>query len=446
MREQQSPQIAALYLQVVARHVLPAEPAPTNLSSSGASIRAPPSLPRRTDEPCRHSEILQAVGYAAAKCSPRSAISESGILPALARLIPSPPHTLCSAQVELMQCALLAGQYRYVRRLVLGDDVWPRPTGGTGIQQVLRYFYYRGMIHLALDEWSLAIRCFWTCVTVPSEVVSAITICAWKKLVLCRCLMLPVGATTAKGMQTSSFGSTSSGQVQKEMVPEILSPPSAASTQVARFFSIGISTKTPTMSSMPMATEGNNSNSASQGPMGQSAIVNYGVRPYSELVTAFWNGDRATFATVKRDNESIWTDDGNLGMIHRLEKDLLNRHVYHLSRIYSVIPLAQLSEELQLPVEDVRVLLLKMSYGGMTVDIDAEGWVEFPNEDRLRGEEGAGNLVESMGEIMTLANQIRRLDVAIATTPRYQHLTRKEKGDSSSSGRASGGPRGVAEL
>mmetsp|Transcript_14009 Transcript_14009/g.15389 ORF Transcript_14009/g.15389 Transcript_14009/m.15389 type:complete len:300 (+) Transcript_14009:2-901(+) len=299
---------------------------------------------------------------------------------------------------------------------------------------------------MGLDEWSLAIRCFWTCVTVPSEVVSAITICAWKKLVLCRCLLLPVGATTVKGMDTSSSGSSSSGQVQKEMVPEILSPPSAASTQVARFFSIGISTKTSTTSSMPMATESNNANSASQASMGQSAIANYGVRSYSELVTAFWNGDRATFDTVKRENERIWTDDGNLGMVHRLEKDLLNRHVYHLSRIYSVIPLAQLSEELQLPVEDVRVLLLKLSHGGMTVDIDAEGWVEFPHEDCLRGEEGAANLVESMGEIMTLANQIRRLDVAIATTPHYQHLTRKEKGDSSSSGRASGGPRGVAEL
>mmetsp|Transcript_2477 Transcript_2477/g.3474 ORF Transcript_2477/g.3474 Transcript_2477/m.3474 type:complete len:500 (-) Transcript_2477:30-1529(-) len=441
MCEQQCPQIAALYLQVVARHLVPpAEQVANNPSTGGTSNRGLSSLPQRNDE---RVEILQAVGYAAAKCSPRSAISQSGILLVLARLIPSPPYSLCSAQVELMQCALLAGQYRYARRLVWGNDVWPRPTGSTGIQQVLRYFYYRGMIHMGLDEWSLAIRCFWTCVTVPSEVLSTIAICAWKKLILCRCLLLPVGTTTAKGFQMSS-SSVGGAQAEKEMISDILLLPWAASTQVARFFSVGISTKTPTTSPMTMTSDCNDN---SNGAVSQAGALNDGICPYAELVSAVWNCDRATFDTVKQNHESVWTKDGNLGMVYRLEKDLLNRRVYHLSRIYSVIPLTQLSEELQLPTEDIRVLLLKLSHGGMTVDIDAEkGWVEFPDEDRLRGEAGAGNLVENMGEIMTLANQIRRLDIAIAATPRYQHLTQKEKGDPSSSSRAASGPRGVAGL
>ena len=45
---------------------------------------------------------------------------------------------------------------------------------------------------------NLAVRCFRTCLCIPSEVVSAIAVAAWKKLVLIQCLLqtdLPVDKT-----------------------------------------------------------------------------------------------------------------------------------------------------------------------------------------------------------------------------------------------------------
>jgi hypothetical protein len=83
-------------------------------------------------------------------------------------------RSISALSVEFMQCALLAGQYRYAARVV-GDD-WPLPGKGMSAELVLRYFYLRGLLHIGSGNLKLAVRCFWTVLSVPCECVSAIAV------------------------------------------------------------------------------------------------------------------------------------------------------------------------------------------------------------------------------------------------------------------------------
>jgi len=238
-------------------------------------------------------------------------------------------------------------------------------------------------------------------------------------MVLCQCLLEPV---TQNKPQPSAKGKPTPTHVQ---LPSILNLPSAASAPVVRFFTMASTSKKAADSSTGSSSE-------------QERRSQCGIREYFDLVTAFCQGDRGKYLDVKQNNATLWTADGNTGIVNRVETDLQHRQVYQLSRIYSVVPLSQLSLELQLPAEQVQALLLQISAKGMAINVEADGMVSFPSNEIPEHDEMEHNLEQ----IITLADKIRQLDVAIATTPRYQHLTRREKTD----GGRSTGPRGVAEL
>jgi hypothetical protein len=133
-------------------------------------------------------------------------IAESGILPVLRRFIivhPTNSSTsnhankntmsalLSPIHVEFLQACIYAGHYRYAQRSLCHRYNWPRPTTTAGVtvtvQHVLRYYYLRGIVHLACRQYLLARRCFWICCCIPGELCSAISIAAWKKMVLVTC-------------------------------------------------------------------------------------------------------------------------------------------------------------------------------------------------------------------------------------------------------------------
>lgn len=274
------------------------------------------------------------------------------------------------------------------------------------------------MIHIGCNEWHLAIRSFWTCVTIPSDVISAITIAAWKKMVLCQCLLAPV---TENKPQVSGGKPTPT----QTKAPSILNLPGAASAPVVRFLTMASTSKKAADSSAGSSSE-------------QQHQSQCGIREYFELVNAFCQGDRRKYVEVKVRNAALWQADGNTGIVNRVQTDLQHRQVYQLSRIYSVMPLSQLSSELQLTTEQVQALLVQLSAKGMDIHVETDGMVSFPSNEIPEHDEMDHNLEH----IMALADKIRQLDVAIATTPRYQNLTRRDKAD----GARSAGPRGVADL
>lgn len=124
-------------------------------------------------------------------------ISQSGVIPVLASLLPVTTTTpgaapiqcpsLTTIHVELLQTCIYAQQYDYVNQLFC--NLWPLPTSDAcHVHTVFRYYYLRGIVHMYCNEIQQAMRCYETCVCIPSEdVVSAIALAAFKKLILLQC-------------------------------------------------------------------------------------------------------------------------------------------------------------------------------------------------------------------------------------------------------------------
>lgn len=218
------------------------------------------------------------------------------------------PASLTPAHVEFLQCSILAAQYRYARRMV--NSEWPRPIPGCDTVQTLRYYYLRGLLHMGCEEWQWAVRSFWTCLSVPFEGISAVMIAAWKKMVLCQCLL---------GCPTNL--------------------PPAVSNAMTRFLT---------------TREGDNQN----------------VAAYRDLAKAFQGNNQVQFMALQQTHATVWQTDGTNGMVERLATEVLHRRVRHLASVYSVISLEQLANELQVPVESLPLLISQVN--GLAVKMEAE--------------------------------------------------------------------------
>ena len=140
------------------------------------------------------------IGASVSKVEPRTKIAATGILAALDRLQnlnSGDENIINQAKIEFLNACLLADMHTVVEQQLLASPGWPLPhpqrSPGVTVQHVLRYYYLRGVVHTHCRNWRLAVRCFWTCLSVPSSegqnVVSAIAVAAWKKLVLVQCIL-----------------------------------------------------------------------------------------------------------------------------------------------------------------------------------------------------------------------------------------------------------------
>jgi hypothetical protein len=225
---------------------------------------------------------------------------------------------------------------------------------------------------MGCEDWKWAVRSFWTCLSIPSDGISAIVIVAWKKLVLCQCLL-----------------------------SRPTSLPPAASPAITRFFT---------------TKEGES----------------YNILIYRDLIKAFQANDRAGFLALEHEHAAVWEADRNTGIVQRLATEVIHRYVRHLASVYSVISLQQLGDELQIPPNDMPLLLSQVD--GLVASLDADGMCS------LELAESEVISTEGLTEMMALAERIRALDKSISTSTRYQNTK-------DSSARAPfAGPLGVAEL
>lgn len=111
---------------------------------------------------------------------------------------------------------------------------------GVATETYLRYFYYLGMIRVGCDDLEGAVAAFSVCLTVPSHTVSAITIAARKKMLLCRCLLSdPIGPSDLAAASAYSDGDDkeTAKRVRSTTRARLLSIHAAASPAVERFLS-----------------------------------------------------------------------------------------------------------------------------------------------------------------------------------------------------------------
>lgn len=425
------------------------------------------------------------MGVAASQCQPRSHIEQSGILPVLASLVPRSTTSdvtnlslepLTHVHVELLQTCLYAQQYGFAEECVRGS--WPKPTAGTTVKQVLRYYYLRGCIHINLRHWNWAIRCLGTCLVVPSDVVSAIAIAAWKKYVLVQCLHL--GPPAPSDSTTSSSSSSSSQSLSQHKSPLQLSkavPPCLTrflkSTETVGTSTTGSSAASAASSAMaesegpenppyPQNPEDHHADTAmhmvesAEGDEAESQretqpkradqYKNLGVQHYTELVHAFEKRDRPTFDAIVQQHQTLFVSDGNMGLVQQCSVELTRQEVYYLSRIYAVVPLHRLATSLHLSNDNVRTLLRQLQKDlDWPIEIQNDtDMVVFPNVPASRPKDRNEDSV-SLEQLGELTRMIQKLDIAISCHPKYP--TRKDETSvAADAGKLFAGPLGVEDV
>jgi hypothetical protein len=276
---------------------------------------------------------------------------------------------------------------------------------------------------MACGSKRLAVRCFWTCLSVPGDAVSAIQIAAWKKMVLVQCLRLAEQGYVSDPFDPLAFPKTVSERLNRLInLALCMQPPSAASEPEENPEIVHmVEATTPIGDDDHDAVEAEGIR-AEKFDEKKNQAVNMSI--YGYLAKDFVNVDRAAFARLVDENKTVFVEDGNLGMVQQCQQALIRRHVYQLSSIYSVIPLQQLAGMLQVEVDAARCLLLQLAVDhAWEIDIqetDAGTAIvtlpPFPNT----------NVDESTADMMQLAFMVRELDVTVAASSKFISLVRKE--------------------
>lgn len=375
-----------------------------------------------------------------------------------------------------------------------------------GVALVLRYYYLSGVVQVGCKNWCLAIRNFWTTLSVPTEddVVSTFHVAAYKKMILAQCLLSaqqsPCFSENEMTMVRSSSSTSSSSTITLPAScssSEPLSTPKAAPPGLARLLK-----SATTMDTMKSQRQGQQQRHeepedhqdgvthmvegefAEQGqqPLLQQHVPEFshqqhsttphhglgttqsptradhasGVRVYMDLVRTFLKGDQTCFSKLAESNAELIGSDGNTEIVHQTLSAIMKRKVFELSRIYKVCTLGHLATELELSdLKQLQTLLVQLSEEhGWGIEITAgndttgnDALVRLPKLTPLHCMTSSRQKMDDLldiSELMQLTEMVQKLDVAVSISPKYQSYLRKENSGSNSASENKG-PRGVED-
>lgn len=463
-------------------------------------------------------EIIQAAGCAATRCCHRSAVSESGIIPVLARLaIPAeeassltldpdldephdrPPgdessaaaatvtlsslasvnvrHVLTAAHTELLQACITAGHYAYACRVTDQYPVYATKSGMSR-EQFLRYFYLLGVVRLNMGRYREAVHALEVCVTTPCQVISAITVAAFKKLLLLHCFLLVededchfetngdaqtgpetvISASTESPYMTAftAAHSAPSGKKRNQrqadrkssMAQSVYKLPKTTPTVVHKFLD-GAAEPMPLDLASSNAPPGDAISTDNTSTTVNTKTYHYsGVSYYYTLVEHFYQDDDLRYDQHTNDMADLLQQDGNYGIARQVGNELTtSKKILLLSRLYDAIPLPKLAKKLGLESsEEAERHVMRCQRGQID---EEEGVVYFDNNDDDHHQQQAitKGLTTRITDCIELAERIKKMDIALSTSPKYcLTLQRNSSGGDTSSGVGVGGPRGVIDL
>lgn len=388
--------------------------------------------------------LQKAIRTAASICAEykRSLISSSGILPALAKLatdfrrtnrsiisthdvantVPSlTQNVLTQAHVEFLQCCILASQYSIAKQFVDGNPIYSVPSvkGALSSESFLRYFYFLGMVHLACDDYTNAISAFQQCMTLPSKIVSAITIEARKKLLIAKCLML-------FHLDDDEYENCAQPDIRQSRVKTAEGGPTSGdkskSTKGGKICDIIFDL--PYTASIPAV---------------KSCSTTRSFKLYEKLVGDYLSIDVAEFTKTINEGAQTLTRDGNMGLVKQLIPLIQYRSLRNISKIYEAIPMAKLATKLGFGGDprglmDTESYLLKVTLEqknnsfGSPVDftIDSESSIVYFYEVGYDDNDDPGchatqvDLQKRVTTAMDLAERISKMDIAVTCSTKYQ--------------------------
>lgn len=449
----------------------------------------------------RHrEETLEAVAAAAVLCSDRSAISSSGILPVLANLVatasssnsdgalgvtasttdnnitstiatsitnfPSsskafPPLT--PAHTAFLQCAVQAEEYEFAETVIRGT--WPLPTSTlqkknsiddsfTPISIILRYYYLRGIVHYGCgrDHYALAHRCWWTCLSIPIDLVSTIAVQAWKKLTLVQPLL------DINNNNQDEGGPNKAGIIDLEIdgSSNIISTGNPV-TFTARKNKSKFHPGTRLPKCMPkglrksirqrIAADGigarkqdNNQTGASESQMKDFYSV------YALLGPAIEGVDRTTAESLVREHGFVLASDGNMEMAQNCVRRVKELQVRVASKMFSVTSIQILARLWKVSPEDASQQLSDaMKLGVVPCRLEENGTVVFSSPNDSTGDATITNWTD-LTVWMKLLERIQQMDVDLAISSKYNAMKPKEDKGMMGDMIGTAGPRGVEEF
>jgi hypothetical protein len=137
------------------------------------------------------------------------------------------------------------------------------------------------------------------------------------------------------------------------------------------------------------------------------------VASYLDIVKAAHAGTTQQFAKLRNENAELWETDRNMGLVERLARDLEHRRLYRLASMFNIMPLSKLAVELgtseQVAINTLReVVDLKFRIANAIVEFEVGSACPMTAEDVVA--------------LMKLSEVIRKLDVSITKSSRYQNI------------------------
>eukprot|EP00095_Tigriopus_kingsejongensis_P012377 maker-scaffold190_size271632-snap-gene-1.29 protein:Tk12377 transcript:maker-scaffold190_size271632-snap-gene-1.29-mRNA-1 annotation:"hypothetical protein BRAFLDRAFT_275202" len=241
---------------------------------------------------------------------------------------------------------------------------------------ILLYYYYGGMILLALKNYSRALHFFEICVTTPAVSVSHIMLEAYKKLILV--------ALIEQGDKTR----------------EVLNLPKYTSYVVQKYLK-------------PLST------------------------PYWDVLNAYFAIEIQALRSTVTKHTSVFETDSNMGLVEQVLESQTKTNIKRLTRTFLTLSLAELAQKVLLPsAEKAEKLVVEMIQdGSIHAKISQkDGMVRFnSNPEHFNSAEVLEQLEAKITRCMNLDNQINNLTELIELNRDYV----KRSGTSSATGTAS---------
>lgn len=299
--------------------------------------------------------------------------------------------------------------------------------------------------------------------------MSQIAVDAYKKMVLAKCLACQyddeeemVNGSSGSGSSSNSMKGGISVSVYK-LVEYVAAMPKGTSNVVKRFFNV---------------SSGGGITASSREREGEG--VRDSLEKYHDLLNMFFKNDFQILNVLGGDDQdsgagagagadvsagadadagidlkpNVFQEDGNTGMIKQLVPIMRWRKLRSIAKIYSVIPLPKLSAKLKLGQQDCVQFLIQVA---LRQDTDGESkfraLIEFTVDDETDviyfDEEGNGGELQLEGKIekcMALAKRVKDLDVAMASSAKYQVNVLKSVGEKDAKGGGNNDSRSVIEI
>ena len=485
--------------------VVAAAMASSSVASAAVAGIAATALSREQEEnkirnAKNRDETLEAVAAAAVLCSDRSAVSSSGILPVLANLVaatssavspttdPSAAATagnskiassiatsllnmpsssskafppLTPAHTAFLQCAAVAEEYEFAETMIRGT--WPLPTSAlkkkrgsnndephVSVSIIMRYYYLRGIIHYGCgrDHYAMAHRCWWTCLSIPVDVVSTTAIQAWKKLTLVQPL-LDINNNREGRQQNRAdiIDANNDGDSLGLFVVGNKKIKNRPGTRLPKGLPKGLSKSINALIDNSNISIGAKKQEASQAGAEESRekINLYSV--YTHLGPAVQAVDRTSAEGLVCEHESILAADGNIDMARNCLVRVKELQVRTASKMFSVTSIYILARRWKVtPKEASQQLLDAVESGVVSCRVEEDGTVVFSST-----KDCASNTDLNLTDLavwMKLLERMQKMDVNLSIGSKYNSGKQKEDKSMAVAGEIMGttGPRGVEEF